>query len=133
MAEGCQNSSSQKRTRQALTLEKKLELIDQSRQTDNVSEFARENGLQRRQLYKLRRQEQTIRAAISAAPTTKPLRKRMNWAAPNREKVKRHKPGEHRGDTINTEESEPEVTGSVIEVKPKIQLDNSEDDVMGKS
>ena len=126
----------EKRIRQEMTLERKIEILDQLKQVTNVSEFARQNELTRRNLYKLKQQEEKLRAAITAEPLSKPMRKRLNPVTTTRE-TKRQKTkdssdmpkADNRVATLKLQDGE---SGAQIEVKPKLTIGDSEDDVIGR-
>ena len=126
----------EKRIRQEMTLERKIEILDQLKQVTNVSEFARQNELTRRNLYKLKQQEEKLRAAITAEPLSKPMRKRLNPVTTARE-TKRQKTKDNSDmpkadNSVATLKLQDGESGSQIEVKPKLTIGDSEDDVIGR-
>ena len=125
----------EKRVRQEMTLERKIEILDQLKHVTNVSEFARENGLTRRNLYKLKKQEEKLRAAVASEPLTKPMRKRLNQVTVAQE-TKRQKRKESDMSRIfysaQTVKLKDDATGSQVEVKPKLTIADSEEEITGK-
>ena len=125
----------EKRARQEMTLERKIEILDQLKHITNVSEFARENGLTRRNVYKLKKQEEKLRAAVVSEPLTKPMRKRLNPSNTNRKtKRLRTQDSETSGCCSSAETVKLQVTEteSQIEVKPKLSVTDSEDEITGR-
>ena len=126
----------EKRIRKEMTLERKIEILDQLKHVTNVSEFARENGLTRRNLYKLKQQEEKLRAAIAAEPLSKPMRKRLNPVTTTRE-TKRQKTKDSNDmpkadNSVATVRLQNGESGSQIEVKPKLTIADSDDEITGK-
>ena len=137
MAENYTNAEAkEKGVRQEMTLERKIEILDQLKQVTNVSQFARENDLTRRNVYKLKQQEEKLRAAIAAEPLTKPMRKRLNPVNAARE-IKRQKT-KGCSDLLNADSSvatvklQDEESRSQIEVKPKLTNVDSDDEITGR-
>lgn len=93
-----------------LTLERKIQLLDLLKQEKNVSEFARQHGLKRHHIYKLKRQEQEIRAAMSSASTSKP-RKHWKIHADSKKERMNHKPGT-KSKHLNAGKTEIAVSGA---------------------
>ena len=125
----------EKRIRKEMTLERKIEILDQLKHVTNVSEFARENGLTRRNLYKLKQQEEKLRAAITAEPLSKPMRKRLNPVTTTRE-TKRQKTKDSSSvpkadSSVATVKLQDRESGPQIEVKPKLTITDSEDEITG--
>ena len=126
----------EKRVRQEITLERKIEILDQLKHVTNVSEFARENGLTRRNLYKLKQQEEKLRAAIAAEPLSKPMRKRLNPVTTTRE-TKRQKTKDsssvpNADSSVATGKLQNKESGSQIDMKPKLTITDSEDEIKGR-
>ena len=125
----------EKRVRQEITLERKIEILDQLKHVTNVSEFARENGLTRRNLYKLKQQEEKLRAAITAEPLSKPMRKRLNPVTTTRETKRQkttHSSSVPKADSsVATVKLQDRESGPQIEVKPKLTITDSEDQITG--
>ena len=126
----------EKRIRKEMTLERKIEILDQLKHVTNVSEFARDNGLTRRNLYKLKQQEEKLRAAIAAEPLSKPMRKRLNPITTTRE-TKRQKTKDNSDmpkadNSVATVKLQDEESGAQIEVKPKSAIADSEDEIKGR-
>ena len=126
----------EKRIRKEMTLERKIEILDQLKHVTNVSKFARDNGLTRRNLYKLKQQEEKLRAAIAAEPLSKPMRKRLNPITTTRE-TKRQKTKDNSDmpkadNSVATVKLQDEESGAQIEVKPKSAIADSEDEIKGR-
>ena len=126
----------EKRIRKEMTLERKIEILDQLKHVTNVSEFARENGLTRRNLYKLKQQEEKLRAAIAAEPLSKPMRKRLNPITTTRE-TKRQKTKDsssvpNADSSVATAKLQNKESGSKIDMKPKLTITDSEDELKGR-
>ena len=126
----------EKRIRQEMTLERKIEILDQLKQVTNVSEFARQNELTRRNLYKLKQQEEKLRAAIAAEPLSKPMRKRLNPVTTTRE-TKRQKTKDsssvpNADSSVATGKLQNKESGSQIDMKPKLTITDSEDEIKGR-
>ena len=125
----------EKRVRQEMTLERKIEILDRLKHITNVSEFARENGLTRCNVYKLKKQEAKLRAAVVSEPLTKPMRKRLNPSNTNREtKRLRTQDSETFGScsSAGTVKLQVTETESQIKVKPKLSVTDSEDEITGR-
>ena len=129
------SAAKEKRVRQEMTLERKIEILHQLKHVTNISEFARDNGLTRRNVYKLKQQEEKLRAAIAAEPLTKPMRKRLNPVTTTRE-TKRQKTQvsdtSKRKGSVATVKPQDDDKGSQIEVKPKLAIADSEDEITGR-
>ena len=129
MAENHTNAEAkEKRVRQ--------EILDQLKHVTNVSEFARENGLTRRNLYMLKQQEEKLRAAITAKPLTKPMRKRLNPVTAarviKRQKMKGSSDSPKADSSAATVKLQDEESGYEIEVKPKLTNADSENEITGR-
>ena len=126
----------EKRVRKEMTLERKMEILDQLKRVTNVSEFARENGLTRRNLYKLKQQEEKLRAAIAAEPLKKPMRKRLNPVTTTREtkhqKTKDSNDMPKADNSVATVRLQNKESGSQIDMKPKLTIADSEDEIKGR-
>ena len=126
----------EKRIRKEMTLERKIEILDQLKHVTNVSEFARDNGLTRRNLYKLKQQEEKLRAAITAEPLSKPMRKRLNPITTTREtkhqKTKDSSSVPNADSSVATAKLQNEESGSQIDMKPKLTITDSEDEIKGR-
>ena len=66
-----------RKARTELPLEKKLEVSRQSNGVLNVSQFAREQGVSRRSVYRWRKEEANLRAAVESLTSEPNSRKRM--------------------------------------------------------
>jgi hypothetical protein len=129
-----------KRTRNDLTLERKIEILDEWNRCGKVSTTTQRCGITRRHLYKLIKQEKKIRETVASSPSSS-LRKRITSDIRH---VNKRKPGQVLGGTdvssstkktkIDTDQllQIPDEEGSHIEVKPKVTELDTETDIRGK-
>ena len=62
-------NTNQKRKRHDLTLERKREILEAWKRSGNASETARNHGISRRLLYKIKAKEKTINEAVAQSPS----------------------------------------------------------------
>ena len=141
--------TNKKRKRHDLTLKRKSEILEAWKRSGNVSETARNHGISRRLLYKIKAQEKTINEAVAQSPSNS-NRKRITTSMkcdggrkrnqklplgksntgvvrrsdePNKSKIRR----------IEHNKQITESQGSQIEVKPKLSEGSEDSELQGKN
>ena len=128
--------TNKQRKRHDLTLQRKSEILEAWKRLGNVSKTARNHGISRRLLYKIKAQEKTINEAVAQSPSNS-NRKRITTSMKcdggrkrkqilplseeNKGVVRRSdEPNESKIRRIELTKQITESQGSQIEVKPKL-------------
>lgn len=142
-------NTNKKRKRHDLTLQRKREILEAWKRSGNASETARNHGISRRLLYKIKAQEKTINEAVAQSPSNS-NRKRITTSMKceserrreqtlplseaNKEAVRRSV--EPNGSKIRRIEHTRQITeshGSQVEVKPKLSEGSEDSELQGKN
>lgn len=138
MANNRDTESGVKRKRNDLTLERKIEILDEWNRCGKVSTTTQRCGITRRHLYKLIKQEKKIRETVASSPSSS-SRKRITSDIRHVNKRKPHQEGTDVSSSTKKTKSDadqllqiPDEEGSHIEVKPKVTELDTETDIRGK-
>ena len=142
-------NTNKKRKRHDLTLKRKTEILEVWKRSGNASETARNYGISRRLLYKIKAQEKTINEAVAQSPSNSNRKRittsvkcdggrRRNQTLPLGEAKKgtvrrSDEPNESKIRRIEHNKQITESQGSQIEVKPKLSEGSKDSELQGKN